>query len=87
MSRIKLEKSWKYAIGGNKVVEFPAGVHQVTDAVAKIALDEAKVATAVAADSKDPVLPALECDSLGNELTESDLEHLGGLVKKPKKQD
>lgn len=87
MSRIKLEKSWKYAIGGNKVVEFPAGVHQVTEAIGKIAVDEAKVATAVAADDKQPVLPALELDLLGNELTESDIEHLGGLVKKAKKQD
>lgn len=84
MSRIRLEKSWKYAIGGNKVVEFPPGVHQVTAAVGKIAVDEAKVAQAVAADDKEPVLPALEFDITGNELTPDDLEHLGGLVKKKK---
>lgn len=82
MSRIRFEKDWKYAIGGNKVVVFPAGVHQVSAAIEKNAVDEAKAAVTVASDDKEQVLPALEVDLAGNPLTPEDLKHLGGKAKK-----
>lgn len=64
MALIKVRIPFRYALGGNTVVEYPVGVHEVTDEIAKTAVDELGVAD-IAKDKKD-VLPKLTHDINGN---------------------
>lgn len=76
MPLILVKKSFRYAIGGNRVVEFTEGVHSVSADVADVAIKQLKVATS--SKAADQVLPAVEFDVNGDSL---DPDHAGHLDK------
>lgn len=64
MPFINVKKSFRHAIGGNIVVEYAVGVHEVEDEVATIAVEHLKVAE-IAKDEKG-ALPKITRDIHGN---------------------
>ncbi|MCK9466180.1 MAG: hypothetical protein M0Q29_09865 [Thiopseudomonas sp.] len=62
MPIIIVDESFKFAIGGNEVVEYCPGAHEVSDRCAHVAVNDLKVA-AYADDNDDVSLDAYEPDT------------------------
>lgn len=45
MPIITVKEAFKFAEGGNTVIEYDKGVHEVSDRCAEVAIDQLKVAT------------------------------------------
>lgn len=70
---IDVRNSFRFAIGGNRVVEFPEGVHAVSAEVAEVAVNHLKTASVL--ESSDKVLPPITKGINGEDLGE-EVRHL-----------
>lgn len=66
MPFIDVTKSFRFAVGGNRVIEYPVGVHAASVEVVEVATKQLKVAKVL--KSSDKVLPPISADINGEPL-------------------